>query len=273
MASVGSVLRTEREAQGRAIEDIAQELCVMPSYLRAMENDNLALLPGIFFYKSFVRQYAALLGLNPGDLQAGVNALTAAAEPQPEPATVLPQRKPIRVPDPIVQAANRLDLSARSLTMPAVALVAALIGGAMFFSWWKQPAPQLAADPETTVANVLAATAEGSKPVVNVTTTTGDDGVRHIELSISATEETWIAVTSEGKSVFSGVLQPEQTKVLSGLEMARLRVGNAGALNVQVNGKEIGPLGERGQVRVVVVTPEGFNILPATTNLIPAETL
>jgi hypothetical protein len=112
------------------------------------------------------------------------------------------------------------------------------------------------------------------QPVVNVTTTTSPDGVHHIELSISASEETWVSVTSAGKSVFSGVLQPAQTKVLTGLEAARLRVGNAGALNVQVNGKEIGPLGERGQVRVVVVTPDGFNIMPGTTeNLIPAETL
>ena len=57
-------------------------------------------------------------------------------------------------------------------------------------------------------------------------------------------------------------------------DMTRLRVDpphwlktaqdrNAGGLEIQWNGKTIGPVGPRGQVRVVVFTPENFQILPA----------
>ena len=77
MASVGTVLRSEREAQGRSVEDIAQELCIMPSYVRAIEKDDAANLPGAFFYKSFVRQYATMMGLNPAEFVAEVEAVTA----------------------------------------------------------------------------------------------------------------------------------------------------------------------------------------------------
>ncbi|MEO5924093.1 MAG: RodZ domain-containing protein [Bryobacteraceae bacterium] len=251
MASVGTVLRSEREQQGRAIEDIAQELCLMPSYLRAIEADDLKNLPGTFFYKSFVRQYANFLGVSLDKLQADIQVLTALAEPE----TVVPE-KPIRVPDPIAEAANRLDLSSRSWAVPMAALLVALVGGGGFYAWWKQPA--------AVPAPIVVSTAPASpEPTVNVTTTTGADGIRRIELNLSASEETWLSISSGGKQIFAGVLEPDETKTVSGLEMARLLVGNAGGLNVQWNGKEIGPIGGKGQVRVVVFTPEGFNILPS----------
>lgn len=259
MASVGTVLRNEREKQGLAIDEIAQELCLMPSYLRAIEADDLTNLPGAFFYKSFVRQYAALLGLDPAKFQVDIQVLTAIAEPE----TVVPA-KPIRVPDPIAEAANRLDLSSRSWAVPVAALFVALLGGGGFYAWWKQPAA-IVVEP-TVVKTVASASTE---PTVNVTTTTGEDGVRRLELNLSASEETWLSISSGGKQIFAGVLEPDETKTVSGLEMARLKVGNAGGLNVQWNGKQIGPIGEKGQVRVVVFTPEGFSILPGNSE--PSE--
>lgn len=247
MASVGTVLRNQREQQGKTIDQIAEELCLMPSYLRAIEADDLKNLPGTFFYKSFVRQYAALLGVDIAQLQADIQVLTAMAEPE----TVV-DAKPIRVPDPIAEAANRLDLSSRSWAVPVAALLVAILGGGGVYAWWRQPAAP------APVAAVV-------EPVVNVTTTTGADGIKRIELNLSASEETWLSISSGGKQIFAGVLAPDETKTVSGLEMARLKVGNAGGLNVQWNGKAIGPIGGKGQVRVVVFTPEGFSILPGNS--------
>jgi cytoskeleton protein RodZ len=111
-------------------------------------------------------------------------------------------------------------------------------------------------------------TGDGDKapaPAVDVTSTTDSEG--HVVLNLAATEETWLSITSDGKQIFSGVLQPSQTKTLTGLEAAKLRVGNAGGLEVRWNGKPIGPIGPRGQVRVILFTPENFQILE------PSETL
>src|SRR5271166_4016446 len=85
MTSVGKVLRTEREAQGREMTEIAEELCITKRYLRAIEEDDLKSLPGSFFYKSFVRQYAALLGVDETRFEPGLEALTASQEPLPLP--------------------------------------------------------------------------------------------------------------------------------------------------------------------------------------------
>lgn len=267
MTSVGAALREQRQAQGRTIEEIAAELCLMPSYLRAIESDDIATLPGVFFYRNFVRQYAGLLGMDAAKLQPGIQELTAVAEPEP-----VVVEKPIRVPDPIAEAANRLSsISDRDWLMPVAALVLAILGGAGIYAWYKSPAPEVAAEPAPVIANV--STEANDQPTVNVTTTTGADGVRRIELNLSAKETTWLSITSEGKQIFAGTLYPDQTKTLSGLEVARLKVGNAGGLNIQWNGQEIGPLGESGQVKVVVFTPEGFSILPSPSETPVAETL
>jgi len=100
------------------------------------------------------------------------------------------------------------------------------------------------------------------------------DGINHVVLNLSATEKTWLSISSEGKRLFSGFLEPSQTKTLTGLDAARMTVGNAGGIEVRLNGKPIGPIGKSGQVRTVVFTPDNFEVLPADTPAPPAsETL
>src|SRR5262249_35735827 len=105
MNSVGALLRTERERQGREMAEIAEELCITQRYLRAIEQDDLKSLPGSFFYKSFVKQYAAILGVDERSIHQGVEALTATLEPVPLPGAVAEHT--IRDVDPIVRDGNR----------------------------------------------------------------------------------------------------------------------------------------------------------------------
>jgi hypothetical protein len=47
---------------------------------------------------------------------------------------------------------------------------------------------------------------------------------------------------------------------LSGNDRASLFVGNAGGIDIRVNGKSLGAIGSRGQLTTVLITPEGVNI-------------
>jgi hypothetical protein len=87
-----------------------------------------------------------------------------------------------------------------------------------------------------------------------------DDG-KQVTLNLSATERTWLSITSHGKVIFSGILEPSQSKTLQGSEVATMKVGNAGGVDVQWNGKSIGPIGARGQVRTIRFTRENFQFL------------
>jgi hypothetical protein len=75
-----------------------------------------------------------------------------------------------------------------------------------------------------------------------------------IQLKVDAVEQSWLSFESDGHRVFSGMLEPAQTKVFEGREVARMRTGNAGGVTVVFNGRDLGSLGERGQVRTVVFT-------------------
>ncbi|MFQ5719070.1 MAG: DUF2914 domain-containing protein [Acidobacteriota bacterium] len=73
--SFGTDLRRERERRNLSIEDLARTIVVAPSVLEALENDDLASLPGGPFNKGFVRAYARSLGL---DAEATVAAYARA---------------------------------------------------------------------------------------------------------------------------------------------------------------------------------------------------
>ena len=81
------------------------------------------------------------------------------------------------------------------------------------------------------------------------------------QVEISGIERSWLALAADGQQVFSGFLEPEQTKVLRGREIGRIRTGNAGGVSLVFNGKPIGLAGPRGQIRTVVFTKDNYQVL------------
>ena len=289
MNSVGRILRSARERQSRAVAEIADELCLTQQYLRAIEEDDVKSLPGVFFYKNFVKQYAAIVGVKDSEIRAGIEALAAAAEEPVLPGT--PVQHPLRPMDPIVADSNRRYFANAKLGLSVAGLVGVLIACSAFYAWWIRPKEVVAANlrPVPGVIQTVSQNPPAAQPVLEVaaasqtqpetqtqvadTVDPAADGINHVVLNVEATEKTWLSITSEGKRVFSGFLEPSQTKTLTGLDAARMTVGNAGGIAVRLNGKPIGPIGKSGQVRVVLFTPGNCEVLPLDLSATPAETL
>ena len=72
MTSIGEALRSERMRRNLELEQISHELKIPQRLLAAIENDKFDQLRGAVFAKSFVRQYAALLGLDAEEMAAQV---------------------------------------------------------------------------------------------------------------------------------------------------------------------------------------------------------
>jgi cytoskeleton protein RodZ len=64
MADIGPTLREARMRDGRDVSEIEQLTKIRAKYLRALENEEWALLPGPTFTKGFLRSYAEVLGLD-----------------------------------------------------------------------------------------------------------------------------------------------------------------------------------------------------------------
>ncbi len=82
MSPIGDRLREERIARGLSIEDIAERTRINPSLLEAIEAERFERLPGGFFLRSFVRQYARALGIPEDEFEPDLVQLTG-FEPPP----------------------------------------------------------------------------------------------------------------------------------------------------------------------------------------------
>jgi cytoskeleton protein RodZ len=107
MPSIGESLREARMRQHLDISDVEEQTKIRAKYLRALEHEDFALLPGPTFVKTFLRTYAEVLGLDPHVL---VEEYRATYEPRDElePAQALggppapPGRPPRQPPRPAV---------------------------------------------------------------------------------------------------------------------------------------------------------------------------
>lgn len=70
MSSIGNILRTERETQGRTLTEVSNAVYIKTKYLSALEEENFAAIPGEVYVKGFIRAYASYLGMDGEELVA-----------------------------------------------------------------------------------------------------------------------------------------------------------------------------------------------------------
>ena len=63
MGTLGQYLRNAREARGIALRDAAQQTRIRFNYLKALEEEDFARLPGEVFVKGFLKNYGKFLHL------------------------------------------------------------------------------------------------------------------------------------------------------------------------------------------------------------------
>src|SRR6266540_1889092 len=87
MQALGDTLREARMRQKIDIGEVEAKTKIRAKYLRALENEEFGALPGPTYVRSFLRTYAAFLGL---DAQLLVEEYRVQHEPIEEPAEVQP---------------------------------------------------------------------------------------------------------------------------------------------------------------------------------------
>jgi cytoskeletal protein RodZ len=268
MFSVGETLQRARLAQGLDVATVAARTKINAKYLEAIEAGDRGSLPSSFFYKSFVHQYARTLSLDIKEIDAEIDRVLSADAPLPLPGQ----------DDPSWRKVPPVELSARFQTSRIYAssaiLILMLVAGSGIYGWWYNSHSVTAPRPDPPAPIAKVERVAKVEPVPAALATTTNDAAQpaavtlaapiataNVLLDLLAHEETWLSVSSDGKPVFSGILAANQSKMVEGKEYAKMRVGNAAGLEVRLNGKLLGPLGHRGQVLIVVFTPDNFQIM------------
>lgn len=68
MNEIGDKLKEARQSQGYTLDDLQQMTKIQKRYLIAVEEGNLDVLPGNFYARAFIKQYADSVGLNGEEL-------------------------------------------------------------------------------------------------------------------------------------------------------------------------------------------------------------
>ncbi|MDQ2843451.1 MAG: DUF4115 domain-containing protein [Acidobacteriota bacterium] len=267
MQSVGQILRHAREACGRTLEQVNSSTRIPVKVLEAIETDDLSAIHSAFLYRSFVRQMAASVNLDTAELdsslQTAANRIPAPLMPG-EGAAAPPKVAALRI------GRKRKSRLLYSLSSFAMAL---MVCSALYALWQNEKSKLPGAwhslvgtSHKETNPPPAQVTADPKEPNDHPAVPQHDPDVAQADaagftLELSATEPAWLSIIADGKQSFKGILERAETKVLEGRRTARIRTGNAGGVNVVFNGKSLGPLGPRGQVRTVLFTRNNYEVL------------
>lgn len=275
MTSIGETLRGERLRRNLELDRISNDLKISTKLLEAMEADRFDKLPGGVFTRSFVRQYARLLGLDDEEIAASLQRMLEPPSVQPEvPETTEPALPSVVLPRVKNWLPEGNSASSWSSSLKALALVVfvVLICAAVYS--WLQRGPRFAAVPSN--APVVAHTPKPQQPVPVASGKTqptaavsplveagsAERVAAPVRVQLTAEEPVWILAETDGKFAFSGTLEANQSRIIEASDRVLLKLGNAGGLIVWLNGKALAPLGARGEVRRVQFTSGGFQIVP-----------
>ncbi|MEC0985458.1 RodZ domain-containing protein [Bacillus safensis] len=270
MTELGKRLVEAREEKGMSLEDLMAATKIQKRYLLAIEQGNYDIIPGKFYVRAFIKQYAEAVGLNPEQLFEEFRKdvpSTYNDEVSDKLSNIKPQRE---LPKP---ASKVLELLPTILIIGGIIVVIAIIyvivQAVNHDSGQKnnQAAPQqseskyevsedssLAKDQkkkekassddkeksskkddsskDDETVSLKATNTEGS------TTTYEVSGADEMELKISASQASWLRVRDKsGKVLKMGELKDgESFKTdLSELSQVDIRLGNASGINIKIN--------------------------------------
>jgi cytoskeletal protein RodZ len=227
------------------------------------------------FSRSFVRQYARFLDLDEPRI---AEQLEQILDPLPEVPELLEPSKssaPLAIQLPAVEnwqtVGGDFRPTGRSPLVSLGLVVVAILGCAGIYAWWTRPhhsSPVEIADeapavqPAQRTAPAPAQAAAPPPAQITPAAQTEDTSNAAVRVEMTAAEPVWVSAKSEGHSLFEGVLETNQSRTFDSNTAVTLIIGNAGGVSIVLNGKPIGSVGSKGQVRNVQLTSGGFEIVP-----------
>jgi cytoskeletal protein RodZ len=234
--SLGALITKSRTDARLSIEDLAKATNIPVTLLRDMENDNFKKCGGETYARGHLRNIAAKLGIDERIfLDLFETEVTAPAKPIREMLNennvTMPYQEPKRISWKVLAAGS--------------AVVLILFAGVQFFF----SNVDNGNEPEIFIATSATPSQEAVESVAPSTAASPEiTGEVNVEL-VASRGATWLYATNEnGEVLFSGLVRQGSSKSFSEATQVNLRVGNAGGVDISVNGKDIGSVGANREV-------------------------
>jgi len=229
--SLGALVAKSRTDARLSVEELSKVTNIPTTLLRDMENNNFAKCGGETYARGHLRNIAAKVGVDERVfLDLFEVEVTAPAKPIRELLKdyngTMPYQEPRRI-------------SWKVLAAGSVAVLILFAGAQIIFSninnGKEAEVVATASESPTDSASESLAPSSATSPQIA--------GGVNVEL-IASRGTTWLYATDEnGKVLFSGQIRMGASKMFSESKQVNLRVGNAGGVDISVNGKDVGSIG------------------------------
>lgn len=228
LPTVGERLKAAREEQGLGLEDIAAQTRIPRRHLESIETGDWGNLPAPTYTVGFAKSYASSVGLDRTEIgdqlreeMGGQRFASSQAE--------------------VIEAADPARTMPKSLVIGAVAAVIVIV---LLLSWFHGRSLEGGNEPAAKAPAAIAAPVANPAAPARVVPQTASGPV-----VLAATAPAWIQVTDQGKTLFSGELQPGQTYAVPATATApMLKAGKPEALRVTVGAATAPQVGPAGKV-------------------------
>ena len=280
--SLGAHLRSLREAKQGSLEDMARSTRVGIRHLEALEEERLADLPSPVFVRGFIRAYCGFLRENPQTALdhyqglAGAQAAAAAASAPPRARTTWATGSVVvGLALLVVLGAGLVALNLAMKRTGGTSVAATKIDAETAREPIVSPAkPEVTPKPEATTSSSAANPAPAPTPAqsgksiapqagipepvrMGSTSATGagagqiakgEPGATPQRLIIRAVEPSWIRVQTDDGRVVEELLSAGASREWTTERRFVVTFGNAGGVEVTLNGKVLPALGGKGVV-------------------------
>jgi len=233
--SIGADLTAAREAAGQTIEDVSRVTRIRGELLRRIEADDFEGCGGNVYARGHIRAIATHLGHDPAPFLAEFDRTNAA--PAAPAAREIFEHEVISMPE-----RTGPNWTAAMAVVAGILLVVALVS---VFSA-KTPEGSLAAAPLTsgtpTPTTAPSAPATTAPPLV-----AGNIGGVFLRVKVVSTRS-WVTVRADGKTIHEGLMKLGDLKDFRAKSKIHVVFGNAGAVQIVVNGRYLGSPGGEGDV-------------------------
>lgn len=249
--SVGRALAQARHAAGLTVDEVSTSTRVRVPIVQAIEQDDFSRCGGDVYARGHIRALARAVGVDPEPLVEQYVAEHGTAV-MPAPVAPLYEAERIR-PEP-----RRPNWTAAMVA--AIVVVIGFVGFTALSGGNGDKPTAKATRPPTATATTPTTTPEGNglpKPPQPSDSAIAAAPPGKVTVKVSAEGGTsWIQATDgNGKQLFQDSLRKGQSRTWSDDEKIKLIVGNAGAVQLFVNGKDLGAAGTDGQVVRLTYTP------------------
>jgi len=250
--SVGETLTRAREATGLSVEDISSQTRIRAGLIRQIEADDFTGCGGAVYARGHLRSLAKAVGLDPEQLVADFDRSHA---DEPAPALV-----PVPAVDPHEAARAEGKQPNWAAAMAVALIVICVLAGISLIgnrhsNTSKNTGNEADRPAVTAPTSAPPSTPPASPPPGSVARVRTDQAIALVRVT---SDRTWMSVsTLSGRLLFQGLLAEGQQRLFKDPKGLRLTIGNAPAVDLVANGRDLGSPKSQGNVAHVTIARGG----------------